>query len=76
MANEQPTAPEAPEAVSEQAISDYIELGIRVALAYQSIHNLPPGGTADLPPIRYKHDTITITVKRDALGPPPPPPHP
>lgn len=56
----QPVDPEA------QALNDAFQLALKVVLAYQSIHNLPPGGHADLPPIRYKHDKITVTVDRDA----------
>lgn len=48
------------------ALNDAFQLALKIALAYQSVRHLPPGGTADLPPIRYKHDTITVKIARDA----------
>ena len=54
-----------PEQLNASLSSD-IEIAIKILVAYQSVKNLPPGEETTLPPIHYRHDTVTITVKRDA----------
>lgn len=54
-----------PESISFSDLTKYSDLAFKVVQAYLAYHNLPPGGEADSPPIRFHHDTLTLHVKRD-----------